>query len=91
MTTNSRSENGDLDVIVKDIAALKGDIGKLMQHVKDGAADTVTSGTQRLYGSLAAEGERSAEVLARQVEERPLASLMIAFAVGFVGGQILKR
>jgi ElaB/YqjD/DUF883 family membrane-anchored ribosome-binding protein len=91
MTTNSRSETGDLDVIVKDIAALKSDIGKLMQHVKDGATETVTSNTQRLYGSLAAEGERSAGAIIRHVEEKPLASLLIAFAVGFVGGQILRR
>ena len=91
MTTNSRTENGDLDVIAKDIAALKSDIGKLMEHMKDGAAETVSSNAQRLYGTLAAEGERSTEAIIRHVEEKPLASLLIAFAVGFVGGQILRR
>jgi ElaB/YqjD/DUF883 family membrane-anchored ribosome-binding protein len=91
MSNSTKSESNDLDVIVKDVAALKSDISKLMGHVKDGAAETVSHETRRLYDSLTAEGERSAAALARQVEDRPFASLLIAFAVGFVGGQILRR
>ena len=91
MSSSTKSEANDLDVIVKDVAALKSDIGKLMGHVKDGATETVSKETRRLYDSLADEGERSAAALARHVEDRPFASLLIAFAVGFVGAQLLRR
>lgn len=91
MSMSTKNDSNDLDLVVKDIAALKSDIGKLMEHVKNGAADTISNGTHRLYETLAAEGERSAAALSRQVEDRPLASLLIAFAVGFVGGQILRH
>jgi hypothetical protein len=62
-----------------------------MEHVKDDAAKTVNGHARRIYGSLAAEGERSVAALAQQVEERPFASLLIAFAVGFVGSRMLTR
>ena len=87
----SDGEDIDLDSIVKDVAALKTDIGKLMEHVKDDAAATVNGHAGRIYGSLAAEGERSAATIARKVEERPFASLLIAFAVGFIGSRMLAR
>ncbi len=92
MSNNSRAaEAADFDTVVKDIAALKHDIGRLMEQAKTDAARTVSTETSRLYGALANEGERSVEAIARQVEERPLASLLVAFAVGFVGGNLLKR
>jgi hypothetical protein len=87
----SDDEGVDIDAIMKDVAALKTDIGKLMEHVKDSAAETVTGPARRIYGSLAAEGERSVATIAQQVEERPLASLLIAFAVGFIGSRMLAR
>jgi ElaB/YqjD/DUF883 family membrane-anchored ribosome-binding protein len=81
----------DLDAIVKDIAVLKKDFGSLVEHVKSGTAETVNGEVRRIYGSLAAHGERSAAAIAQQVEERPFASLLLAFAVGFVGGRLLIR
>ena len=58
---------------------------------KTGAKETVTSEASRLYGTITGEGERYAAELARTVEEKPLASVLIAFAIGFVGGRVLLR
>lgn len=91
MSTSTTNEIVDLDVLTKDVAALKGDIGRLIENMKNSATDAVSNQTQRLYDSIASEGKRSAALLARQMEERPLRGLLIAFAVGFVGGQILRR
>jgi len=92
MSNGSRSaESHDLDAIVKDVTALKKDIGLLMEHVKDSATKTVGGETRRLYGALTTEGERSIAALSRQVEDRPLSSLFIAFGLGFIGAQLLKR
>jgi ElaB/YqjD/DUF883 family membrane-anchored ribosome-binding protein len=85
------SDAADLDAIVKDITSLKKDIGKLMEHVKVGAAETVNGKARHIYDSLAAEGERSAAAIAQQVEERPFSSLLVAFAVGFIGSRLLTR
>jgi hypothetical protein len=85
------SDDVDLDAILKDIAILKQDIGKLMDQVATGAVSSVNDEARRLYGSLAAEGERSAAAIAQQVEERPIASLLVAFAVGFIGSRLLMR
>ncbi len=92
MSNGSRSgDNHDLDAIVKDIGALKKDIAALMEHVKESATETVTGETRRLYGALATESEQSVAALTRRVEERPLLSLLIAFGVGFIGSQLVRR
>jgi ElaB/YqjD/DUF883 family membrane-anchored ribosome-binding protein len=87
----SDSEDVDLDAVMKDVAALKTAVGTLMEHVKDNAADAVNGHARHIYGVLAAEGERSVATIAQRVEERPFASLLIAFAVGFLGSRILAR
>jgi hypothetical protein len=40
---------------------------------------------------LAAQGERSMKALGRQVEEQPIMSLLLAFALGFAGSRWLSR
>jgi hypothetical protein len=40
---------------------------------------------------LAAQGERSMKALTRQVEEQPVMSLLLAFALGFAGSRWLSR
>jgi hypothetical protein len=84
-------DNTDLDAVMKDVAALKNDLGRLMEHVKSDATTTVNDGARRIYGAIAAEGDRSVPAIGRTVETRPVASLLVAFAVGFLGGRILAR
>ena len=81
----------DLTQIVNDIQALKADLARLVEHLKTGATETVSNEASRLYETITAEGQRQAAALAHTVEEKPLASVLIAFAVGFIGGRILLR
>jgi len=94
--------NLDLDAIVTDLASLKRDIAALTDHLKTGAINGVSGATrdaaghlgeeaERLYGNLAAQGERSMKALGRQVEEQPVMSLLLAFALGFAGSRWLSR
>ena len=83
--------NPDLDAVIKDVAALKSDLGRLMEHVKTDATESVNDGARRLYGAIAAEGDRSVAAVSRTVETRPIASLLVAFAVGFLGSRFLAR
>ncbi|MGO9786438.1 MAG: YqjD family protein [Stellaceae bacterium] len=92
----------DLTAIRDDLDALKTDLGALLKYAKNGAVDDVSDEAKRLYGKLSAQsgelyGKLSAqsgetlETVTRQIEENPLASLLIAFGVGFIFARILSR
>ena len=70
----------DLDAITADLASLKRDFASLMSHAKSGA-----------FSGAAATADRSAESIVRQVEERPLATLLLVFAGGFCASRLMSR
>ena len=92
---NETEDKSDIEILKDDVAALKRDLGTLVEHLKGGAAGGATSQlgdeAKQLYARLAAEGARSAEALGKKVEEQPLTSLLISFVVGFVAGRVLAR
>ena len=92
----------DLDSIGDDVALLKRDLSRLMEHMKNGTYDVATesardaverlsSEADQLYRSLAKQGGRSIKAVGRQVEEQPLTSLLVAFGVGLISGRLLGR
>jgi hypothetical protein len=92
----------DMDAIVEDLAALKRDLATLMSHLKtdalNGASDAARGAIGRIgdraesiYESLAAQGKRSGKAIGRQIEEQPVVSLLLAFAVGFCASRLLSR
>ena len=92
----------DIDAIVEDLAALKRDLATLMGHLKtdalNGASEAAQSAIGRigdraesLYERLAAQGKRSGKAIGRQVEEQPVVSLLLVFAVGFCASRLLSR
>jgi hypothetical protein len=91
-----------LDTIASDLASLKRDLAALAEQLTSGAragadtaardaVDRVGDEGKRLYGNLAAQGERSLKAIGRQVEEQPVMSLLLAFALGFAGSRWLSR
>lgn len=82
---------GDLLDIREDIATLRSDLAKLMAHMTGGVKAELSDETRRLYAKLSEEGQRSASAIAHGVEERPLLSLLAAFGIGFIGGNLLRR
>jgi len=96
----SESINGELDLgkLREDITVLKRDVSNLMRDLKasanghaQSAAAQLDEGARELYRSVAAEAERSAKAIGRQVEEQPLMSLLIAAGVGYISGRLLSR
>ena len=93
------TDKSDIDVLKDDMAALKRDLAALLEHVKGGAvggaARQATSQlgdeAQQLHERLTAEGARAAGALGKKVEQQPFASVLIAFAMGFVTGRLLAR
>lgn len=69
-----------------------------MEHLKNGAlnsagnlADIVTDDAQELYEALAKRGQRASKALGKQIEEQPIASLLVAFAAGFIMSKLTDR
>ena len=92
----------DIEAIVDDLAALKRDLATLMSHLKtdalngtgeaaQGAIGRISDQAESIYESLAAQGKRSGKAIGRQIEEQPVVSLLIAFAVGFCASRLLSR
>jgi ElaB/YqjD/DUF883 family membrane-anchored ribosome-binding protein len=90
------------DTIVDDLGALKRDLGRLMEQMKSGAIDGASETAQNLlsqlnerasdlYESASDQGERSVKAITRQVEERPLTSLLVAFGIGLIASRLLSR
>lgn len=91
MASEANGGDSELEKIAGDIQALKKDLARLMEHIKTGASETVSEEASRLYGSIASEGQRQAAALAQSVEEKPLTSVAIAFAIGFIAARVLSR
>ncbi len=98
----SAKNTSDLDAIGDDVAILKRDLSRLMEHMKNGTYDVATGSARdaverlsneadQLYRGLAKQGNRSIRAVSRQVEEQPLASLLVAFGIGLIGGRLLGR
>ena len=98
----SAKNQSDLSTIGDDVVLLKRDLSRLMDHMKNGTFDVAKESTQevvarlsdeadRLYRSLTKQSERSVKAISRQVEEQPLASLLVAFGIGLISGRLLSR
>jgi hypothetical protein len=61
--------------LLPDIESVRADIAALRKDVK----------------RLAAHSQRSAAALGREIEERPVLSLLVALTLGFLGGKLLSR
>lgn len=92
----------DFDAIIRDVAALRQDFADLMSQMKSGALKGANGAAEnilgqlgdrasRLYDSATVQGERSVKAVSRQVEERPMVSLLVAFGVGFIVSRLLSR
>jgi len=98
----SAKNQSDLSTIGDDVVLLKRDLSRLMDHLKNGTFDAAKESTHevverlsdeadRLYRSLTKQSERSVKAISRQVEEQPLASLLVAFGIGLISGRLLSR
>lgn len=92
----------DIEAIIDDLAALKRDVAKALDHLKhlslddtvDAArdfADDVGDEMNGLYKDVAKKGRRTAKAVGRHVEDQPITSLLIAFSAGFVMSKLFSR
>ena len=100
--SSATKATADIETIGDDLAALRRDFASLMEHLKTGAingagdsarlaASKLNDEAHQLYGKLASESTRSAQALSRRIEAQPIASVLVAFAAGFLGSRLLAK
>ncbi|MGE4062996.1 MAG: hypothetical protein AB7E79_06470 [Rhodospirillaceae bacterium] len=92
----------DIEAIIDDLAALKKDVQKAVAHVKklnlddalDSArdmADDLSDEAADLYKDMQKRGKKQLAAMERQIDDQPIASLLMAFAAGFVISKLFFR
>lgn len=87
----TKSETVDLDSLKDEVDALRKNIATLTRHIGNGAAKKISEEGHHLYDTLHDGGERAVRAASHEIEERPLTSVLIAFAAGFIGAKMLSR
>lgn len=102
MTEFAKETSEQTNRVAEDIAALKEDVAALIRQMKEiarreagrvgqDAADTISERAADMYETVSETGRRSADRIGAHVEEKPVTSLLLAFAAGFVFSKILTR
>jgi ElaB/YqjD/DUF883 family membrane-anchored ribosome-binding protein len=92
----------DYKALIDDLAALSRDFSAMMSQLKAGAVDGVNDAAEgaidrlsaqanAIYEKARVQSERSTRALGHQVEEHPIASLLIAFGAGFIASKLFVR
>jgi ElaB/YqjD/DUF883 family membrane-anchored ribosome-binding protein len=96
MTT--RDIEGEFGAIKDDLAKLRADIANLSSALKDLTSetvqerlDTLRSGIDRLTDDAKLQSREMLDDLTDKIEEKPLASILIAFGVGILMGRLFAR
>ena len=91
-------KKSDIDAIASDVEKLKKDLAKTMDHLKavtvNGAnniTDFASDEAAAVYKAMAKKGEKAQKAITKHVEEQPVQSLLIAFAVGFLFSRLTDR
>lgn len=95
---DTKAMDKEMDQVKTDIADLREDMATLLRTMKEVGMAEGQELYDRAYERSRRAGERVREragetyaAIGREVEERPLTSVLTAFATGFVVGMILDR
>ena len=96
--TEPTSYDADISALRDDLGALRRDVAALLDHLKTGAAtgardaaDRFDVSAKQLCSDVSAQGGQAAKLISRQVEAQPLATILLAVGVGYLGARILSR
>jgi len=94
----TRNLESEFDMVKEDLVKLREDIAKLSGALKDVTSETVHDRVNDLRGRIDSitgdakqHGRQALEDLTNRIEERPLASVLVAFGVGLLFGRLLDR
>ncbi len=89
---------GEFETLKEDLARLRADIANLSSALKDKTSgvvheqiDDVRARIDNLAGEAKLHGRQTLDDLTDRIEEKPLASVLIALGVGLLVGRLLDR
>ena len=85
--------NADIAALQTDIKQLRTDFAKIAGTMRDLASNSVAGAEEKMTASadkVWTEAKRHAQTVGHEIEERPLASALTAFAAGVVFGLFLS-
>ena len=95
---SSHDVEGEYGAVKDDLAKLRSDIANLSAALKELTASTVHDRIDSLKGRIDSltgdakqQSRQALDDLAERVEERPVASVLIAFGVGILIGRLFDR
>src|ERR1700719_521202 len=94
----ARNLETEFDTVKDDLTKLRADIAQLSAALKDVTSETVRDQLASIRGRIDAaagearvHGRQTIDELTDHIEERPLASVLLAFGVGLLIGKLLDR
>ncbi len=94
----ARNVEGEFDTLKDDLGKLRADVSNLSSALKDVTSDTVREQVEIIRARIDSiavdaklQGRASLDDLTGRIEERPLASVLIAFGVGVLIGKLFDR
>ncbi|MDB5393834.1 MAG: hypothetical protein JWM91_1340 [Rhodospirillales bacterium] len=94
----SHDVEGDFGAVKDDLAKLRSDIANLSNALKELTSETVheridslRGGIDRLTDDAKVQSREMLDDLTDRIEERPLASILIAFGAGILIGRLFDR
>jgi len=89
---------GEFGVVKEDLARLRADVANLSAALKGATSgavheqmESLRSRLDNLTGEARVQGRQALDDLTDRIEDRPLASVLIAFGIGMLIGRLLDR
>ncbi len=85
--------NADIAALQTDIKQLRTDFAKIAGTMRELASNSVAGAEEKVVASadkVWTEARRHAQNVGREIEERPIASALTAFATGIILGLLLS-
>jgi hypothetical protein len=97
MAEAKHTTRDDIEAIREDIAALKQDLAAAVETMRNNSVSSVSGLAQQisdeasaLYREVTDRSTKATQALGTKVEEQPLTSVMMAFALGYVISRITR-
>ena len=97
MADSMQDTRNDLEAIREDLAALKRDLAAAVETMRGqasgsvaGLAQEISDQASALYREVTDRGSKATQALGSKVEEQPLTSVLLAFAVGYIVSRITR-
>ncbi len=81
----------DIDKLRTDLAALTGTLTASTREELEERVRRLREGAGHMYGEARRRVDEAPAALEKQVHDKPLTSLAVAFGVGFVIGKLFER